>query len=157
MLDHYLPTQGPEFETWMDEADSVAARIAADKMFTYAARLSPTRPCPAPQRRRREGGRIRSEEDCSAASRENGKREGRRMPCPCRMGGPPRRWARPLGLAARKRAYFIMMGACLLLIVLAWTLIWRFSVTAAIAMSAVALVVPPLAAIVANSGPVNRQ
>ena len=37
MLDHYLPTQGPEFETWMDEADSVAARIAADKMFTYAA------------------------------------------------------------------------------------------------------------------------
>ena len=72
-------------------------------------------------------------------------------------GGPPRRWARPLGLAARKRAYFIMMGACLVLIVLAWTLIWRFSVTAAIVMSAVALVVPPLAAIVANSGPVNRQ
>ena len=37
MLDHYLPTQGPEFETWLEEADSVAARIAADKMFTYAA------------------------------------------------------------------------------------------------------------------------
>lgn len=37
MLDHYLPTQGPEFETWLDEADSVAARIAADKMFTFAA------------------------------------------------------------------------------------------------------------------------
>jgi hypothetical protein len=36
MLDHYLPTQGPEFETWLDEADSVAARIAADKMFTFA-------------------------------------------------------------------------------------------------------------------------
>ena len=72
-------------------------------------------------------------------------------------GGPPRRWARPLGVATRKRAYFIMMGTCLVLIVLAWTLIWRFSVTAAIAMSAVALVVPPLAAIIANSGPVNRQ
>ena len=37
MLGHYLPTQGPEFETWLDEAGSVAARIAADKMFTYAA------------------------------------------------------------------------------------------------------------------------
>ena len=37
MLDHYLPTQGPEFETWLDQSDSVAARIAADKMFTYAA------------------------------------------------------------------------------------------------------------------------
>ena len=61
------------------------------------------------------------------------------------------------GLGPRRRAYFIMMGTCLVLIVLAWTLIWRFSVTAAIVMSAVALVVPPLAAIVANSGPVNRQ
>ena len=37
MLDHYLPTQGPAFETWLDQADSVAARIAADKMFTFAA------------------------------------------------------------------------------------------------------------------------
>jgi hypothetical protein len=72
-------------------------------------------------------------------------------------GGPPRRTAKPLGQAARKRTYFIMMGTCLLLIVLAWTLIWRFSITAAVVMSLVALVVPPLAAIVANSGPVNRQ
>ena len=37
MLDHYLPTQGPEFETWLDQSDSVAARITADKMFTFAA------------------------------------------------------------------------------------------------------------------------
>ncbi|MGH3208660.1 MAG: pyridoxamine 5'-phosphate oxidase family protein, partial [Trebonia sp.] len=37
MLDHYLPLQGPAFETWLDQADSVAARIAADKMFTFAA------------------------------------------------------------------------------------------------------------------------
>jgi hypothetical protein len=72
-------------------------------------------------------------------------------------GGPPRRTAKPLGLPARKRAYFILMGTCLVLIVLAWTLIWRFSVTAAVVMSAVALVVPPVAAVVANSGPVNRQ
>jgi hypothetical protein len=37
MLDHYLPTHGPEFETWLDQSDSVAARITADKMFTFAA------------------------------------------------------------------------------------------------------------------------
>ena len=71
--------------------------------------------------------------------------------------GPPRRRAGPLGLATRKRAYLVMMGTCLVLIVLAWTLIWRFSVTAAVVMSAVALVIPPLAAVVANAGPVNRQ
>jgi hypothetical protein len=71
--------------------------------------------------------------------------------------GPPSRGERPLGLATRKRVYLIMMGVCVLLIVLAWTLIWRYSVTAAVVMSAVALVVPPLAAIVANAGPVNRQ
>lgn len=35
MLDHYLPRQGPAFETWLDQADPVAARIDADKMFTY--------------------------------------------------------------------------------------------------------------------------
>jgi len=37
MLDHYLPRQGPAFETWLDQADAVAARITADKMFTYCA------------------------------------------------------------------------------------------------------------------------
>lgn len=37
MLDHYLPLQGPAFETWLDQADAVAVRIAADKMFTFSA------------------------------------------------------------------------------------------------------------------------
>jgi hypothetical protein len=63
----------------------------------------------------------------------------------------------PLGLGTRKRAYFVMMGVCLVLIVLAWTLIWRFSILASVVMSAVALVIPPLAVIVANAGPANRQ
>jgi hypothetical protein len=45
-----------------------------------------------------------------------------------------------------------MMGVCLLLIILAWTVIYRYSAAAAIAMSAVALVVPPFAAIIANTG-----
>jgi hypothetical protein len=71
--------------------------------------------------------------------------------------GPPRRSDRSFGLATRKRVYLVMMGVVVLLIVLAWTLIWRYSVTAAVVMSVVALVVPPLAAIVANAGPVNRQ
>ncbi len=36
MLDHYLPRQGPEFQTWLDESDGLGARIAAEKMFTFA-------------------------------------------------------------------------------------------------------------------------
>ena len=71
--------------------------------------------------------------------------------------GPPGRREGQSGLVRRKRVYLIMMGVCVLLIVLAWTLIWRFSIIAAVVMSAVALVIPPLAAIVANAGPVNRQ
>ena len=71
--------------------------------------------------------------------------------------GPPPRPSRPLSLGTRERAYLLMMGAVVLLIVLAWTLIWRYSLLAAIIMSAVALCVPPLAAIVANAGPANRQ
>jgi len=63
----------------------------------------------------------------------------------------------PLGFGTRRRAYFVMMGVCLLLFILAWSLVWRYSIVAAVVMSAVALVIPPFAAIVANSGPANRQ
>jgi general stress protein 26 len=35
MLDEYLPKQGPSFETWLDTADAVGARIAPQKMFTF--------------------------------------------------------------------------------------------------------------------------
>lgn len=58
----------------------------------------------------------------------------------------------PLRRVTRKRLYFAMMGICLLLVVLAWTLIYRFSTTAAVVMSLVALVIPPFAVIVANAG-----
>jgi len=71
--------------------------------------------------------------------------------------GPERRQGRPLSLGRRKHVYLVMMGACVLLIVLAWMVIWRYSIVAAVVMSAVALVVPPLAAIIANAGPANRQ
>jgi hypothetical protein len=36
MLDHYLPRQGPEFETWLDRTDAVGARIAGEKTFTFS-------------------------------------------------------------------------------------------------------------------------
>ena len=50
----------------------------------------------------------------------------------------------------RKRAYFWMMGTCLVLILLAWNVVRFFSTTAAVVMSIIAAVIPPTAAIVAN-------
>ena len=50
----------------------------------------------------------------------------------------------------RKRAYFALMGTCVVLIVLAWFVVRLFSTPAAIAMSLVAAVLPPIAAITAN-------
>jgi hypothetical protein len=60
----------------------------------------------------------------------------------------------PLGepSARRKRAYFVLMGTCVLLIVLAWNVVRLWSVPLAIAMSVVAAVLPPVAAVVANWG-----
>jgi hypothetical protein len=48
--------------------------------------------------------------------------------------------------------YFWLMGSCVVLIVLAWNVVRFWSVTAAVVMSVVAAVIPPVAAIVANSG-----
>ena len=49
MLDWYVPRQGPEFETWLDALDAVAARIEPAKMFTFSmeARFTVARPCEA--------------------------------------------------------------------------------------------------------------
>ena len=49
-----------------------------------------------------------------------------------------------------KKRYFVLMGVCVALFVLSWAVVDRYSVLAAVIMSAVALVIPPLAAIVAN-------
>ena len=54
--------------------------------------------------------------------------------------------------AQRRRAYFWMMGTCLALIIAAWGFVRIWSTTAAVVMSLVASVIPPLAAIVANRG-----
>jgi hypothetical protein len=83
-------------------------------------------------------------------------------PPPSRDGSSPResdppRQPGPLGLGTRKRAYFIMMGVCLVLIVLAWMVVYRYSIVAAVIMSVIALVIPPFAAIVGNAGQANRQ
>ena len=52
--------------------------------------------------------------------------------------------------ATRKRWYFALMGLCLALILLAWNVVRLFSTSAAVAMSFVAALLPPIAAIVAN-------
>lgn len=52
----------------------------------------------------------------------------------------------------RDRAYFIMMGVCVALFIAAWAIVRLYSTTAAVAMTCVALVIPPIAAIVANAG-----
>jgi uncharacterized membrane protein YqjE len=57
----------------------------------------------------------------------------------------------------RRHAYFALMGTCVLFILLAWNVVRLVSVPAAIAMSVVAMVIPPVAAIVANrKGPDDR-
>jgi hypothetical protein len=52
----------------------------------------------------------------------------------------------------RRRAYFALMGVYLGLILLAWNVVRHWSVTAAVVMSVVAAVIPPVAAIVGNLG-----
>ena len=51
-----------------------------------------------------------------------------------------------------RKAYYWLMGSCLVLIGLAWFIVRLFSVPVAIGMSAVAAVLPPIAVIVANWG-----
>jgi Protein of unknown function (DUF3099) len=54
--------------------------------------------------------------------------------------------------ATRKRFYFALMGTCILLIVLAWYVVRLWSTTAAVVMSVVAAVIPPVAAFLGNLG-----
>jgi hypothetical protein len=52
----------------------------------------------------------------------------------------------------RKRAYFWLMGTCIALILLAWNVVRFWSTTAAVVMSVIAAVIPPVAAIIGNRG-----
>jgi DUF3099 family protein len=56
----------------------------------------------------------------------------------------------------RKVAYAVIMGTCLVLVILAWTVVRLFSVTAAVVMSVVAMLMPPIAVMVANAGDEQR-
>ena len=62
------------------------------------------------------------------------------------------REARSERLRRRRRWYFALMGTCLALIVLAWNVVRLWSTTAAVAMSVVAAVLPPVAVLIANWG-----
>ena len=53
-------------------------------------------------------------------------------------------------LRRRQRLYFALMGTCLSLIVLAWNVVRLWSTTAAVAMTVVAAVLPPVAVLIAN-------
>ena len=61
---------------------------------------------------------------------------------------PPRR---PLSRRTREQVYLAMMGTCLALVILAWTVVRLFSPGLAVAMSVVAAFIPPFAVMVANS------
>ena len=50
-----------------------------------------------------------------------------------------------------KRVYLVLMAVCIGLFVLSWAVLDRYSMTAAIVVSAVALVIPPFAVIIANA------
>jgi hypothetical protein len=55
----------------------------------------------------------------------------------------------------RRRAYFALMGACVGLITIAWLVVRLVSVTAAVVMSVIAMLIPPIAVVIAN--PVNPK
>lgn len=67
--------------------------------------------------------------------------------------GPPESQPQPGPPPSRrtKTVYFAMMGTCLGLCAIAWVVVARYSTIAAVVMSAVALVIPPFAAIIANA------
>lgn len=50
-----------------------------------------------------------------------------------------------------KRLYFALMTVCIGLLVLSWAVVDRWSTTAAVIISVVALAIPPFAAIIANA------
>jgi hypothetical protein len=52
----------------------------------------------------------------------------------------------------RNRGYFLLMGVCLTLFILSWAVIRFYSLVAAVVISVVAMVIPPIAVMVANAG-----
>jgi Family of unknown function (DUF6343)/Protein of unknown function (DUF3099) len=52
----------------------------------------------------------------------------------------------------RQRRYFALMGTCLGLLLVAWVGVRPYSTTITVALTVVAMVIPPIAALVANAG-----
>ncbi len=65
-------------------------------------------------------------------------------------GSGQRETAGPQPSRGDKRLYFLLMTICIGLFVISWAVVDRYSVTAAVVLSVVALVIPPFAAIIAN-------
>jgi hypothetical protein len=59
---------------------------------------------------------------------------------------------RSLDRMDRKKSYFWLMGSCIVLILLAWNVVRFWSTTAAVVMSVIAAVIPPIAVVVGNRG-----
>ncbi|GAA1969949.1 DUF6343 family protein [Catenulispora subtropica] len=78
---------------------------------------------------------------------------GRDIP-PYRPVEEPEDWQTsraPLSRRTREQVYLAMMGTCLVLVILAWTVVRLFSPGLAVGMSVVAAFIPPFAVMVANS------
>lgn len=73
------------------------------------------------------------------------------------MAARVRRSVDGMDRSTRHRAYFWMMGTCLALILLAWNVVRLWSTTAAVAMSIVAALIPPVAAFVGNQGALDES
>jgi Family of unknown function (DUF6343)/Protein of unknown function (DUF3099) len=68
---------------------------------------------------------------------------------------PPRKLT---PVRTRRRRYLLLMGTCVLLIVLAWGWIRFYSVVAAGALTCVAALIPPFAAIITNAdSPITHE
>ena len=55
-------------------------------------------------------------------------------------------------VVTRDRVYFGLMALCIVSLVLAWTVVSRFSAIAAVVISGTAMIIPPVAIIIANAG-----
>jgi hypothetical protein len=65
---------------------------------------------------------------------------------------PTRRRREPVPVEVRRRRYLVLMATCVTLFALAGFVVRLFSTPLAVAMCVVAAVIPPVAAIVANTG-----
>ena len=79
---------------------------------------------------------------------------GRDVPAyrPVESAASPRPHREAPPIATRRREYLIMMAVCLVLLIVAWGWVRLVSTPVAVGMSLVAMVIPPIAAVVANAG-----